>query len=158
MVAGGVKGNIVVRFTRDGRITKRNTTFITIPAEVVIRIKILSNGCNKARGSSSRPNQTQGQCLICDRRVPPRSGRSRRSRGRGRRASRRGDPNELEIKLSEQGAGCRLMFIVVPMADQAKNISGKGSLPMFLDTLDVKGSQPFTWVVVLLPLLINVRG
>ena len=50
------------------------------------------------------------------------------------------------------------MFIVVPMADQAKTISGKGSLPMFLDTLDVKGSQPFIWVVPLLPLLINVRG
>jgi hypothetical protein len=43
------------------------------------------------------------------------------------------------------------------MADQAKTISGKGSLPMFLDTLDVEGSQPFIKVVPLLPLLINVR-
>jgi hypothetical protein len=34
MVAGGVKGNIVVRFTHDGRMTKLNTTFITILAEV----------------------------------------------------------------------------------------------------------------------------
>jgi hypothetical protein len=50
------------------------------------------------------------------------------------------------------------MFIVVPMADQAKTISGKGSLPMVLDALDVKGSQPFIWVVPLLPLLINMRG
>jgi hypothetical protein len=50
------------------------------------------------------------------------------------------------------------MFIVVPMADQAKTTSGKGSLPTFLDTFDVKGSQPFIWVVPLLPLLINVRG
>ncbi len=50
------------------------------------------------------------------------------------------------------------MFIVVLMADQAKTISGKGSLPMFLDALDVKGSQPFILVVALLPLLINVRG
>ncbi len=53
MVAGGVKGNIVVRFTRDERITKLKTNFITIPVEVVIRIKFLGNGRNKAKGSSS---------------------------------------------------------------------------------------------------------
>jgi hypothetical protein len=44
------------------------------------------------------------------------------------------------------------------MADWTKTISGEGSLPMFLDTLDVEGSQPFIWVVPLLPLLIDVRG
>ncbi len=44
------------------------------------------------------------------------------------------------------------------MADQAKTVSGKGSLPTFLNTLDVEGSQPFIWVVPLLPLLIDVRG
>ncbi len=131
MVAGGVKGSIVVRFTRNGRITKLNTTFITIPAEVVIRIKLLSNGRNEVRGSSSRPSQTRGWCLICDRRVPPRSGRSRWSGGRDGRASRRGDPDELEIKLSKQGASCRHVFIFVPMADWAKTISGKGLLPTF---------------------------
>jgi hypothetical protein len=153
MVAGGVKTNIIVR-----RITKLNTTFITIPVEAIIRIKLLSNGCNEARGSSRQPSQTQGQCLICNRRAPPRSGRSCRSRGRGRRASRRGDPDELEIKLSKQGAGCRRVFIFVPMADRAKTFPGKGLLPTFLDTLDVEGSQPFIWVVPLLHLLIDVRG
>jgi hypothetical protein len=50
------------------------------------------------------------------------------------------------------------VFFVVPMAAWAKTISGKGSLPMFLDSLDVKGSQPFIWVVPLLPLLIDMRG
>jgi hypothetical protein len=58
MVAGGVKGDNVVRFMRNGRISKLNTTFITIPAELIIRIKFLSNGCNEARGTSSRPHQT----------------------------------------------------------------------------------------------------
>jgi hypothetical protein len=51
MVVGWVKGIIVVRFTRDGRITKLKTIFTTIPAEVVIRIKLLSNSCNEAIGS-----------------------------------------------------------------------------------------------------------
>jgi hypothetical protein len=67
MVAGGVKGNTFVRFMHGERITKLKTAFITIPAEFVIRIELLSNGRNKARGSSSRPNSTQGRCLIQDR-------------------------------------------------------------------------------------------
>ncbi len=50
------------------------------------------------------------------------------------------------------------MFIVVTIVDQAKTIPGKGSLPTFLDTLDIKGSQPFIWVVPLLPLLIDMTG
>jgi hypothetical protein len=50
------------------------------------------------------------------------------------------------------------MFIFVPMADRTKTIAGTGFLPTFLDTLDAEGSQPFIWIVPLLPLLIDMKG
>ncbi len=46
MVARGVKGNVVVRFMRTHRTTKLNTTFITFPTKVVVRIKFLRNHGN----------------------------------------------------------------------------------------------------------------
>ncbi len=47
-----VKGNVVVRLSQHRRNTKLNTTFITVPAEIVVGIVFFYNRSHKARRSS----------------------------------------------------------------------------------------------------------
>jgi hypothetical protein len=55
MVARGVKGNTVVRFTHTGRVTKLNTTFITVPTKAIVRIKFLRMIATIPEGAVAKP-------------------------------------------------------------------------------------------------------
>ncbi len=77
------KRNSIVRVISSSR-SKLSTTFITLPAEVVLRVIFLGNPSNKAQKSNTRARGTKDQSFISNCRGPPRIGRNCKSDSSGR--------------------------------------------------------------------------
>ncbi len=98
-----VKGNVIVRLRQRRRNTNLNTTFITVPVDIVIGIVLFCNLSHKARRSSGQPHQTQCRCLICHRWMPPR--RRRGSRSNAAAGGLAGEDTQMSFRLTSASNG-----------------------------------------------------